>query len=90
MSRLSRLTHRRRAAPVSPSLPTNKEPHVSGPARSDSAPALQPDRDAVLTVLEEQLDDLLALTHAQQATISDLLSRVTALEQRSGPPASDP
>lgn len=63
---------------------------MSGPARSDSAPPLQPDRDAVLAVVEEQLDDLLALTHAQQATISDLLSRVTALEQRSGPLASDP
>ena len=63
---------------------------MSGPPGSDPATDLQPDRDAVLAVVEEQLNDLLSLTHAQQATISDLLDRVAALEQRSEPPASDP
>jgi hypothetical protein len=63
---------------------------VPGPAGSDPAAHLRPDRDAVLTVLEEQLDDLLALAHAQQATIADLQRRVAALEQRIGPSTSDP
>lgn len=81
---------RRRDAPISRSTIISKEPPVSGPARSDSAPDLQPDRDAVLAVMEEQLDDLLATAHAQQATISDLQRRVAALEQRSESPTSDP
>jgi hypothetical protein len=74
-----------------------KELPVSEPAISRPAGYPQPDRDTVLTVLQEQLDDLLATRQdqqaaidAQQAAIDALAARVTELEQRPGPPAGGP
>src|SRR5260370_16823164 len=55
----------RRAARRCPLL-ICKELSMSEPATSRPAGYPQPDRDAVLPVLQEQLDDLLAARHPQQ------------------------
>lgn len=48
---------------------------------------LQPDHDAVLAAMQDQIDDLIAAMNAQQAAIDSLASRVRGLEQRAGRPS---
>lgn len=50
------------------------------------APAPQPDHDAIIAAMQDQLDDLTAAMTAQQAAIESLLARVTVLERRAGQP----
>lgn len=54
----------------------------------DSAPgtAPRPDYDAVLAAMQDQVDDLIAAMSAQQTAIDSLVSRVSELERRDGPP----
>lgn len=63
---------------------------MSDPATSHPAGFPQPDRDAVLAVLQEQLDDLLASSKDQQAAIEALDARMSELEQHPEPPADGP
>jgi hypothetical protein len=58
---------------------------MSEPATSRPPGYPQPDHDAVLKILQEQLDELLAATRDQQAAIGTLTRRVLKLEQRPGP-----
>ncbi len=44
----------------------------------------QPDHDAILAAMQDQIDDLTAALTAQQASIDALLGRLRALETRSG------
>lgn len=52
-------------------------------SRAQASPSirhLEPDHDAVLQVLQDQLDELLTIAEAQQAAIRSLQDRVTELE----------
>lgn len=56
------------------------------PDDSAAGMASRPDYDAILAAMQDQVDDLIAAMTAQQASIDSLVSRVSELERRDGPP----
>jgi len=59
---------------------------MSYPDGAEVAGYPQPDHDAILAAMQDQIDDLTAALNAQQAVIDALLARVSELELGGGRP----